>query len=364
MTLSRSIIILFILINKSIVWGQSLTDSTTLISLSGYAETYFGYASQQSRSSAKEDFIYSHNLTNQIGVNLAFLKGNLSAANYRANLALMVGSYAAANLANEPAEYRNILEANVGIKLSKSHNLWLDAGVMPSHIGLESTISKDCMTLTRSIIADNSPYFETGAKLSYTTNDEKWMFAILVLNGWQNIISQEENNISFGSQITFKPNKKIVLNSSSFIGKVNIFENNLRFFHDLYLTYDLDKKWSLSASFDIGRQSENRYNNNTGPHFWNGYALIAEYKINKKFGLAFRTERYSDPSAIILSGDYIGTDYIMGNSLNFDWHISQAALWRMEAKRFDSDDDLFFDLDPIAFKNHNYLWTTSIAVAF
>ena len=36
-------------------------------------------------------------------------------------------------------------------------NLWLDAGIFVSHIGLESANSRDNLTLTRSIMADNSP---------------------------------------------------------------------------------------------------------------------------------------------------------------------------------------------------------------
>jgi hypothetical protein len=40
---------------------------------------------------------------------------------------------------------------------------------MPSHIGFESAIGKDCATLTRSILADNSPYYEAGVKIDITS---------------------------------------------------------------------------------------------------------------------------------------------------------------------------------------------------
>jgi hypothetical protein len=51
---------------------------------------------------------------------------------------------------------KNIYEANVGISLNKKNNLWVDAGVMPSHIGFESAISMDNWYLTRSLLAENS----------------------------------------------------------------------------------------------------------------------------------------------------------------------------------------------------------------
>ena len=84
----------------------------------------------------------------------------------RANLALMAGTYAQDNLSAEQDALKLINEANVGFKISKTKNIWIDAGIMPSHIGWESAIGKDNMNLTRSLAAENSPYFETGAKIS------------------------------------------------------------------------------------------------------------------------------------------------------------------------------------------------------
>src|SRR5690606_24702719 len=153
----------------------------------------------------------------------------------RANLGLGIGSYMNANYAAEEGVLKNIYEANVGIKLSKEHDLWLDAGVMPSHIGFESAIGADCYTLTRSILADNSPYFETGAKLSYSTKNGKWDMAVLVMNGWQRIQRVEGNSTpALGHQLTYRPSEKITLNSSSFIGNDKPDEaKQMRYFHNL-----------------------------------------------------------------------------------------------------------------------------------
>ncbi len=90
---------------------------------------------------------------------------------------------------------------------------------MPSHIGLESAIGKDNWTLTRSLLAENSPYFESGVKLSYTTNNNKLTVSALALNGWQRITRLEGNSLmSWGSQIFYKPTENLTLNYSTFIG--------------------------------------------------------------------------------------------------------------------------------------------------
>ena len=114
----------------------------------------------------------------------------------------MTGTYANSNLAAEPGVLKNIFEANAGVKISKKKKLWIDAGIFESHIGFESAIGKNCWNLTRSISADNSPYYESGIKLSYTSDNEKWFLSGLILNGWQRIQRVNGNNTpAFGHQL-------------------------------------------------------------------------------------------------------------------------------------------------------------------
>ena len=81
---------------------------------------------------------------------------------------------------------------------------------MPSHIGWEGAVSKDDWTLTRSVAADNSPYFESGVKIGYTSKNEQWYLSALILNGWQRIHRVDGNSTpAFGTQITYKPSSKI-----------------------------------------------------------------------------------------------------------------------------------------------------------
>src|ERR1700752_888900 len=150
---------------------DSTTIETNKLAITGYVEAYYGYDFNKPVDNNRPSFIYSHNRHNEFNVNLAFLKGSYSAERIRGNLAVAVGTYMNANLAAEPGVLKNIYEANAGVKLSKKADLWLDAGVFSSHIGYESAVGKDCWLLTRSIVSDNTPYYEAGAKLTYNTSD-------------------------------------------------------------------------------------------------------------------------------------------------------------------------------------------------
>ena len=186
---------------------------------SGYMETYYSYDFGEPDNHVRPGFFYSHNKHNEVNLNLGLAKVNYSQDNVRGNFALMAGTYGEYNLATEQGLLKNVYEANVGVKIAKNQNLWIDAGVMPSHIGFESAIGKDCMTLTRSILADNSPYYEAGVKIGYTSKSEKWYLAAMYLNGWQRIQKVEGNQTpAFGTQITFKPSSLIALNWSTYIG--------------------------------------------------------------------------------------------------------------------------------------------------
>lgn len=68
-------------------------------------------------------------------------------------------------------------------------------------------------------MAENSPYFEAGAKITYVSPSGQWEFSGLYLNGWQRIQRVDGNTTpAFGYQLIYKPTNKITLNSSSFIG--------------------------------------------------------------------------------------------------------------------------------------------------
>ncbi len=140
------------------------------LNISGFADVFYVYDFNQPQGTERQAFLFNHNRHNEFNLNLGLVKLDVDHSKYRANFALQTGTYANDNYAAEPGLLKNIFEANIGISLNNKNNLWLDAGVLPSHIGFESAISMDNMTLSRSLSAENSPYFLTGAKLTFNPN--------------------------------------------------------------------------------------------------------------------------------------------------------------------------------------------------
>lgn len=332
------------------------------LKFSGYVETYYAYDFNQPESNVRPGFIYSHNRHNEVALNLGFIKAAYDNGAVRGNLALMAGTYANANLAAEEATLKNVFEANVGVKLSKTANLWLDAGIFSSHIGFESAIGKDCWTLTRSILADNSPYYESGAKLSYTSPSGKWFISGLVLNGWQRIQRVEGNKtLAFGHQLTYKPNEKVTLNSSSFVGNDKPdADKRMRYFHNFYGIFQLSDRFGLTAGFDIG--AEQKAKGSESYSSWYSPVLIAKYAISDKFSLSARGEYYADEEGVIIATGTENGFKTFGYSLNFDYNIYSNVVWRVEARTLNSKDDIFVrDGDPTA---NNTFMATSLAISF
>jgi hypothetical protein len=241
-------------------------------------------------------------------------------------------------------------------------NLWLDAGIFGSHIGFESAISKDCWNLTRSILAENSPYFESGAKLTYTSDNGKWLVSGLALNGWQRITRVSGNSLmSWGTQIQFKPTDKILLNSSTFIGtdKPDSARQN-RFFHNFYGIFNVTDRFGVIAGFDIGSEEKTPGSNSSST--WYSPVLILKYAFNDKWAIAARGEYYSDENGVIIATGTPNGFKTTGFSFNIDHSPAKNVLVRQEFRNLSSKDDIFVKPSGVT-ANTTYI-TSSIAVSF
>lgn len=322
------------------------------LQVSGYAEVYYQHDFGSNKSNQRPNFIYSHNRNNEVSLNLGIIKASYETTRMRTNLAMGVGSYMSANYAAEPDVLKNIYEANVGVRLSSTRDLWLDVGILPSHIGAEGAIGMDCPTLTRSLMAENSPYFETGAKLSYQTGSKKWQLALLVLNGWQRIQRVDGNTTpAFGHQLTYRPSERLTLNSSSFVGSDKPDSTRqMRYFHNLYGQFQWTENLSVTAAFDIGAEQQEKGRDNY--NIWYSPALILSYKAGTAWRFAGRAEYYNDRKGVIVTvADRQGMRTV-GASINADYRILPNLLWRVEVK------DLIQD------KKQYWAATTALAVKF
>lgn len=338
------------------------SSKTNRFTFSGYAEVYYSYDLGKPVNHERPSFFYSLNRHNEVNLNLGFVKAAYAAEKVRGNFAIMAGTYAQYNLATEPGLLKNIFEANVGVKVAKKINLWIDAGIMPSHIGFESAISKDCWVLTRSILAENSPYYEAGIKLGYTSKNEKMYIAIMYLNGWQKIQRVAGNNTpAWGTQLTYKPTSKTSLNWSTYIGNEQPDSvKRWRYFNNLYMQYAIHEKFGLITGIDFGMQQKNKgsssYNN------WFSPVLIARYMPSDKIRVGGRVEYYADENAVIIPTNTPNGFKVFGYSLNFDYLPTANVMVRLEGRSLKSEDKIFVsNTKP---DNKNFFITGSLALSF
>lgn len=338
-------------------------DSTIApqIRVSGFLDVFYAYDLNRPTGTTRQSFFYNHNRHNEFNLNLGFIKLGLEHTKYRANLALHAGTYVVDNYAQEPGMLKNLFEANVGLSLNKKNDLWLDAGIFASHIGFESAITSDNWTLTRSILAENSPYYFSGAKVSYTPN-EKWLFSALVLNGWQRIQRLDGNSmLSFGSQITYTKKDKIQLNWSTFIGTDSPDTNRkMRYFSNVYGKFQLNKHLSAIAGFDYGIQQKSK--DSTAYATWFSPVLIVRYAWKENWALALRGEYYEDRTGVIINTFVPGGFRSSSISLNLDYSPINNVLCRIEGRYLYSDEAILPTRD-LPVKN-DLFFTAAINVGF
>ena len=360
--MKKVLLVTGILYTVNVLGQDSIKETESPVTISGYAEAYYSYDLNKPADNNRPGFIYSHNRSNEFNVNLAFVKANYTTERVRANLAIGAGTYVNANYAAEPGVLKNLYEANIGVKVNAKKNLWFDIGILPSHIGFESAISKDCRTVTRSLMAENSPYYESGAKLTYTTDNGKWLLSALALNGWQRIQRVSGNSLmSWGTQVQFKPTDKVLLNYSTFLGTDKPDSARLwRYFHNLYSVVQLSDKLEATLGFDIGQEQVSKGESKLNT--WYTPVVILRYAAVEQWAFAVRGEYYSDEHGVII---YTGTKNgfkTSGFSANVDYLPVSNIVLRLEGRTLRSRDKIFVKNENSV--DNNTAITFSAAVSF
>ncbi|CAN5921812.1 porin [soil metagenome] len=329
------------------------------LTLSGFVDVYFSYDFNRPPDHERPAFLYNHNRHNEFNANLALLRVGYEQAGVRGAVALMAGTYAQYNLAHEQPLLQHVFEAWAGLRLAPQ--LWLDAGIFPSHIGFESAISLENWTFTRSLLAENSPYYLAGALLTYAPN-ERWTLAGLVINGWQNIRETSENsNKAIGTQVSFSPREEITFNWSTFTGQEQPdWAPQWRYFQNFYGQMQLTERWGLIAGLDYGWQQaqprSRRYDR------WYSPVVVVRYAVSEKVALAGRAEHYNDRHGVIIEVSTPGGFRTSGASLGLDYHPARNVGLRVEVRGFMARDPLF--TRGLAQTQRNVFTTSSLAISF
>ncbi|MDQ2768330.1 MAG: porin [Gemmatimonadota bacterium] len=324
---------------------SAAADSSILVAFSGFLDSYFAYDFGKPRDidRALTTQAVRHD---EFNINLAYVDATLTGPRVRGRFAAQFGTSVQTNYAAEPRignfsgpdVSRYIQEATAGYKVF--NGVWVDAGVFFAPFGSENWISRDNWTYTRSLIADNSPYYEAGVKATWTI-DPKWTAQLHVINGWQNI-SETNSSKALGARIDFAPRDGLSFAYDLFVGneQPDSLPSRLRTFNEIIVGASITSKLQLRGTLDVGTQG---HTNGEGTGTWNGYAILARYQLSQRVALAGRVEGYSDPDQFIINtGETYGVQ-ASGASLGVDVAPMPKLLWRSEVKWLGAKNPLFPD---------------------
>lgn len=311
------------------------------LSFLGFVDAFYAYDSHQPDPESRQPFLYNHNRHSQFNLNLGLLRVSVSHVRFRAAVALQAGTYAIDNYAAEHEVLRHINEAQAGVALTRSGSLWLDVGIMPSHLGFESALSTENPTLSRSLVAEGSPYFLAAAKLSWNSS-QTWSAAILVCNGWQRIRPVAGSTLpGFGTQLKFSPSEKTSLNWSTFIGTEDPDSTRrVRFFNNFFADIGLAEGLRIIAGFDIGMQQ--RAKGGFAQHVWWAPVIITHWQWHSRWACAVRGEYYDDAQGANIAPIAAGRFRAGGASITLTYSPHPMVMCRMECRWLNSPDRGFW----------------------
>lgn len=336
-------------------------SSAPRLSFSAVADVFYSYDFNQPTTGFRQPFLFNHNRHNEFNLNLGLLRAAVAHSKYRAAISLQAGTYAQDNYAEEPDLLQHVFEAYAGISLNQQNSLWLDAGIFPSHLGFESAVSSENWTPTRSLPAENSPYFLSGAKLTYQPGQE-WLFSAVVANGWQRIQRVPANSLlSAGTQVQYVKNERLTLNWSTFIGTDDPDSTRrMRYFNNVYGKFSLTERLGLITGFDFGAQQKSK----GSPDYstWFSPILIARYLLDEHWAMAVRVEHFADPSSVIIPAINTNDYSLSGFSANIDLMPTEAIMWRLEGRWFHNPTRVFPTEN--GFIRDNFFLISTLTVTF
>ena len=319
-------------------------DTLPTRSFGGFVDTYYAW-----------DFDRPHNFDRafttqparhaEANVNLAFFEVKWTGPRYRGRLAVQWGTSVQANYASEPhiggisgpSVSQFVQEASVGYQLTSA--VWLDAGIFSSHLGQEGWISRDNLTYTRSLVADYSPYYEAGVRVTWATST-KLTSTLVVVNGWQDI-SNYNTPPAGGVRFDYAVTPSLTLSYDDFVGNAapDSLPTKLRVYHDAFAQYNPSDRWQFVADYSLGTQGRSTPFGGTAS--WWGTSIIAKYHTAPTLAFAGRVERYSDPDQVIAVTGLPQSFRTMGASLGIDVSFRPPVLWRTEWRGFHSTDPVW-----------------------
>lgn len=331
------------------------------VGLGGYVDSYYSYNFNKPSDDVNPYFVSSAR-NNELTVNLAYVDVRYRSTNMRARFVPGFGTYMDANYKNEPGSLKNMVEANVGIRIPNS-KIWVDIGVLGSPYTNESAISKDHLMYLRSFAPENVPYWVTGARATIPVSPRVNAY-LYVINGWQ-VIQDNNKSKSIATQLEVRPNRNLLLNWNTYIGNEESKDRpelRMRYFNDFYVIYRPEgKKISATSDFYFGYQEKS----NASTAFWWQANVIGKYTFTNIFSLSGRLEHFDDPNAAVIPTNINGGTGFRASSVGLcaNFNLYKLTLFRFEGRQFFSQDNVYKDPNGVP-TNISFMLVASLTAWF
>lgn len=307
------------------------------LEIGAYLSSYYAFYSEDNTTDyVKHPTMAARN--NEFGLNMVMVSLGYRSKKVRSNITLHYGDIAESTW---PSKFNMIQEANAGVELFK--NLWLDAGVFRSHIGLESTQPRENITSSMTLANVYEPYFFSGAKLTYLINS-KLSLQLNTFNSFNSIVETNKNKL-IGSSVVFAPNENLSMTYNFITGddtRDTIELKHQRYYHNFYLTYQKNKV-SIGAEFNYGIQEYSKRINTTtvSTAYMNSSLVLFKHQTFKKVGFYGRGEWFSDEDEILSTGSNMGK-YTWGATVGIEYKPVKNMALSVEGRQLNSEKENFY----------------------
>jgi hypothetical protein len=302
--------------------------STGKLDLHAFVDLYYAYNANHPANGL--NFIPGTGTTakqaDAFSVNLAQVELSMPANPVGFRIAVGAGTAEEVLHAAEPGGsdvWRHLLLASVTYQTHIGRGLAFEGGIMPCHVGMESFASKDNWNYTRSWLAEFSPYYETGLKISYPFS-ESWSGQFYVVNGWQ-IIGENNSAKTFGTQVAYGSDKVSASFNTLAGPELPGNDSDWRLFGDFVLTVRPTPSWSFGANVDVASESQP----SGASASWWGAAVYARFApAAGPYAVTLRAERFDDPDGAISGTDQDLTE----GTLTFAYQPSKHLILKVEGR--------------------------------
>ncbi|AVR45184.1 hypothetical protein C7S20_07805 [Christiangramia fulva] len=344
------IIAVFTIFSAGEVLAQEVEESKTSLKLSGYADVYYANFSNDMEPNEFQPYTTVAPRDARFGLNIAQTSLAYTSEKVRGNISLHWGDIPQATWSSE---FTNIQEANIGIRLKG--DWWLDAGFFTTHIGTESFLPKNNFLSSTAIATYNEPFYQAGAKLSYS-GSEKWYGELWVVNGYNYFLDVNDAK-SVGILLSYNFNDNTSLTYTNLFGKElpsGSGDDAFRTYHNLYLNAHFADKWFLQVGGDIGTQSHSGLSTPEETAIMYNALATLRYQVNDKLSFTGRGELFNDENGFISgllpsSNDRPQGLEMWGITMGSEFRPIAHAYIRGETRFLHLNEDISFfegDLDP------------------